>query len=48
VGKCLGRTAETQRLVADLVPVAMRAVQHVASPPLTHAGEVGDVMPTQW
>ncbi len=35
---------DAERLVADLVAVAVRAVQEVAAPPLAHAGDVGDVV----
>ena len=41
----LGRAAEhAERLVADLVAVAVRAVQQVAAPALAHAGDVGELV----
>ena len=40
-----GRTAEhAEGLVADLVAVAVRAVQQVAAPPLADSGDVGEVV----
>ena len=45
VGDGLGRAAEhAEGLVADLVAVAVGAVQQVATPPFAHAGDVGDVV----
>ena len=45
VGDGLGSAAEhAEGLIADLVPVAVRAVQEVATPALTDAGDVGELV----
>ena len=38
------RADDAERLVADLVAVAVRAVQHVAGPAFTQAGDVGELV----
>ena len=44
-GRCPGRaTEDAERLVADLPAVAVRAVQHVAGPPLAQARNVGQLV----